>query len=380
MPNLRKLTPKRVGQALAWRWRDLQPVLRAAAKWRGQSPRVYLHNVHPHPVFGTYLSHPTMTYAPYPVAELCHWVDMLPKESLLRKPHIVEVEHPLIFSENRHRPMADWFRIYEDNVAINEKIARPECRRVITFSAGLVEHTKQFVHRDLWHKLEFAYPAFPAQPEWERQTGQPFNLLVIASRFSDKGVPEAIEAFRRLRERHGRDVTMTLVSQDVPAGYPLPEGLTLHDMPRMDKEFKQRVYRAADVLLLPCYSETAACFTEACAYGVPIVTTRIHHGDEFVKDGVNGHLLHAPVFIYSQDYGTRWRTAEEFWADLNAMRERGDLEGVTEQIVDRIERMMNDSTEMQSMRDQARRMHRERFSPEVRNEKLSRLYLEALGR
>ncbi len=380
MSVLRKLTPGRIGQALVWRWRDLQPVLRAAARWRGQSPRVYLHNVHPHPVFGTYLTHPATVYAPYPVAELCHWVDMLPKESLLKKPHIVEVEHPLIFAENRHRPMADWFRIYDENAAINAKIARPECRRVLTFSAGLVEHSKLFVHPDHWHKLEYAYPAYPSQPEWERFHDGPFNLLVIASRFSDKGVPEAIRAFNVLRERHGGDVTMTLVSQDVPAGFPLPEGLTLYDVPRLGDALKQKLYRAADVLLLPCYSETAACFTEACAHGVPIVTTRIHHGDEFVQDGVNGYLLDAPVFIYSPGYGKRWRTAEEFWTDLNAMRERGDLEPVVERIVDRIEAMMHDEAGMQTMRQQARKLHLERFSPQARNRKLSRLYLEALGR
>ena len=35
--------------------------------------------------------------------------------------------------------MADWFRIYSENDAINAKIARDECRRVFTFSelAGL---------------------------------------------------------------------------------------------------------------------------------------------------------------------------------------------------------------------------------------------------
>ena len=258
---------------------------------------------------------------------------MVPRESLLKKPHVIEVEHPLIFAENRRRPMADWFRVFKEKDAINAKIARDECRKVITFSEGLVEHAKLFILPELWPKLEYAYPAFPSQPVHVRSGEGPFNILVIASRFSDKGVPEAIEAFEIIRERHGIDVTMTLVSQDVPAGYHLPEGLTLHNIPRMSEELKSTLYREASVLLLPCYSETAACFTEACAFGLPIITTRIHHGDAFVQDGSNGYLIEPPLYIYSSEFGTKWNTAEEFWTDLSAIREKGGLRPVVDQTV-----------------------------------------------
>ncbi len=93
---------------------------------------------------------------------------------------------------------------------------------MVTFSSGLVEHLKTFVSPDLWPKLDYVYPAYPLQPEYSRPSGEPFTVLTIASRFSDKGVPEALKAYGILRERHGERVRMRLICQDVPQGYPLP--------------------------------------------------------------------------------------------------------------------------------------------------------------
>ena len=383
MRQIGPITPQRVAQNLGWRWKDLQPMLRAAATWRGERPRVYVHNVHPHPIFKTYVTHPPLRYAPYPFAELCHWVNLLPNHHLLHKPHIFEIEHFLLFLSDRHHFMRDWYRVYSENEVINQVVARDQCRRVFTFSSGLAEHCKQFLHPDLWPKLDYVYPAYPFQPEYERPAGAPFTILVIASRFSDKGVPEALQAYQILRARHGSRVRLLLVSQDVPTGYHLPDGVIHYGqfashLPFMSAALKQELYQAADVLLLPCYSETAACFTEACAYGVPIITTRIHHGDEFVRDGSTGFLLDAPVFIYSPDYARRWRTAEEFLDELAAMRERGELDVVVEQAVERLEAMISGQVDVATMRQAARRLHAERFSPPVRNQKLLHLYAAAL--
>lgn len=379
MQQIGPITPQRVAQSFSWRWNSLQPTLRAAATWRGERPRVYVHNAHPHPIFRTYLTHPPLRYAPYPVAELCHWVDMLPDQRLLRKAHIFEVEHFLVFSTDKRRLMRDWYRVYRDNDFINQVIAQDQCRRVFTFSAGLVEHCKLFLHPALWPKLDYVYPAYPFQPEYEHPPDVPFTILVIASRFSDKGVPEALRAYQILRERLGDRVRLILVTQDMPADYHLPRGVIHYDTSRMSEALKRKVYQASHVLLLPCYSETAACFTEACAFGVPVMTTRIHHGDEFVRDGITGFLLDAPVFIYSEDYGRRWQTAEEFLDELTTMRERGELEPVVGQIVERLEAMVNGSVDVVAMRGAARQLHAERFSPPVRNQKLLRLYAAALA-
>lgn len=377
----RVATPQKIIRGVSWRLKNLQPNLRAIANWRGQQPRIYLHNAHtPHPVFATYNSHPPLRYAPYPIAELCHWVDMMPRDRYLHRPHIFEIEHLFIFSRdsNGWRFVADWYRVLENRAWIDSLLREETCRAVFTFSQGLADHCKTFLSPDLWPKLEFAYPAYPAQEEYEHTADAPFNILIIASRWSDKGMPEALRAYEILRHRHGSRVRLTLVSQAVPEGTVLPEGVTHHDVPQMSPAFKAQIYQSADVLFLPCLSETAACFPEAYAFGVPVVTTRIHHGDEFVQPGKTGFLLHAPLFPFSEDFGTRWRTAEEFLEDVIARRERGELKGVTEEAVHYLESMINGEVDLAAMRRAARTFHATHFSPQARNRKLMRIYETAL--
>lgn len=375
------LSPQKVARSVSWRLKNLQPSLRALARWRGQNPRIYLHNSHtPHPVFRTYLTHPALRYAPYPIAQLCHWVDMLPAQRYLHKPHIFEIEHPFIFSRDNNgwRFVTDWYRVWENREWINELVADDACRSVFTFSAGLADHCKLFLDAKLWPKLGYAYPAFPKQPPHQRPD-RPFTILIIASRWSDKGLPEAMRAYEILRERHGANLRLTLVCQVVPENTILPPGVTHINTPSLSPQLKARVYRGADVLFLPCLSETAACFTEAYAFGVPVVTTRIHHGDEFVREGQCGFLVQAPLFPYSEDFGTRWRTAEDFMADLEARRARGELEIVVEESVDRLEMMISGTVDMAQMRDAARAFHAERFSPQARNQQLRAIYQGALS-
>ena len=391
MPTLKNFTPQRLAGSLAWRVdfvrRNLGYNLRLATRWRGQKPAVYLNHFLPWPIWHTYKTHPPLRYAPYPVAELCHWVDdvklLSPLPSLRAKSHVYEIEHLLILPDALaprpdHRPMWFWHRVLDEPDLANRFIARHECKAIVTFSRGLVEHFKPFLDPELWPKLDYVYPAYPTQPAYEKRTDEPFTILVIASRFTDKGVPEALRAYEILRQRHGSRVRMNLVSQAVPPGYQLPQDITVHNVVLMGREFKARMYRAADVLLLPTYGETAACFPEAYAFGVPVVTTRIHHGDEFVREGQTGYLIDTPIFAFSEKYATHYKTAGEWLEDLEAMRERGDLEIIVTQIVDRLEEMISGRTDMGAMRQAARSFHEECFSPQQRNRNLRRIYATAL--
>lgn len=349
--------------------------IQLALTWRGQKPRVYFstYKTRLHPTWRFYATHPPLRYAPYPIAELCHWVNSVPEHP--SKPCVAECEHILALAGD----ITNWQTGLRNIDRINDLVAQDACRFVFTYSAGLMEHSKRYLHPDLWHKFGYLYQVFPTQPAYQRPAERPFTILTIASRFSDKGIPEALQAYQVLRARHGAAVQMILVSQVVPSGYRLPAGVTLYDTPRMSDQLKMAVFQAAHVLLIPCYSDTTVPIIEACAFGVPAVTTRIHHGDEFVRDGVTGYLLKPPVYSYSEDYGVRWKLWEEFLADLDVLRARGDLQMVVDQTVDRLEAMISGGADLAALGRAARTLHAEKFTPEVRNAKLLRLYQAALG-
>lgn len=335
-------------------------------------PRVYLPSAlhRRHPCWETYETHPPLAYVAYPVAEMAHWFTCTPR--LLRKSFIIEVEHVLAMG----RDISDWSRGLRAVTRINETIASDRCRDVLFFSRGLAEHSRPYVWPELWPKLSVVRLAYPSQDVYVPPP-RPFTILTIASRWSDKGVPEVLDVFRALRQSFGREVRMILVCDVVPADVTLPDGVEHVNVPRMDDAMKALMYRAADALVLPCYSETICCFNEAYAFAVPVVTTRIHHGDEFVVEGETGHLVDAPVHSYSGGYGVRWRTWPEFLDDLARRRRRGELGPVVDATLEALRGMIRDRDRLARMRSAARRFHAAHLTPERRNEKLRAAYARA---
>lgn len=349
----------------------------ASLEWnyKGETPRVFfqISMGRMHPGWRTYMTYPPVAYVPYRRAKLCHWLNKAPESPVV--PYIAECEHILALAGN----ITDWQWGLQRTDLINRLVGQEQCRFVFTYSAGLVRHSRRYLHPDLWHKLGVVHQIFPTQPDLPKPPGRPFTILCIASRFSDKGVPEVLETFRVLRSRHGSSVQLVLVCQATPRGWRMPEGVVHHDIPRMNDSFKEHVYRNADVLFIPAYSDTAGCFYESTAFGVPTVTTRIHHDDEFVCDGVTGFLIDTPVYSYSEEYGVRWRTWEEFLADLDRIRERGGLQTIVDQSVAVLERMISGEVDLPAIGKAARQFHADHFAPEVRNARLRQIYAAAIA-
>jgi glycosyltransferase involved in cell wall biosynthesis len=376
----RRLSPRTKLQVMKrYHWLFLQidrlrDLVQMTINGLGQKPQVYFprYLTKRHNAWRTYATYPPLRYTSYPLAELCHWVNLVPDRP--RQPCVAECEHILALA----RDITSWQTGLQNLDLINQLVAQDRCRFVFTYSAGLVEHSKRYLRPELWHKLGHIYLCYPHQADYTRPPEWPFTILTIASRYSDKGLPEALQAFRVLRERHDGQVRLLLVSQAVPPNCRLPDGVVHYDTPRMSEELKAQLFQSAHVLYIPCYSDSVVPIVEASAYGVPTLTTRIHHGDEYTQDGMTGYLIKPPVYSYSADYGVRWKSWPEFLADLDGMRERGEFQTVVDQSVDRLEAMFNDRARLIEMGQAARALHAVRFSPEARNRRLLRLYEAAL--
>jgi glycosyltransferase involved in cell wall biosynthesis len=379
-----------VGRRKALFGTPLRADLRALRTWRGETPRVALRNHFNHPVWSTYRTHPPLPFAPSPIAQLDHWINLLPEQSVhhgevsssraarrrAARPHVLEVEHWALLMGLK----GDGMLHYDERKRADARVRADECRAVVTLSRGLVEHFRQFLAPDVWAKIEYAFPAYPSQPEDGARSDEVFTIMAIGNRFSDKGLPEALSAFEVLRQRHGRRVRMVLVSATVGLGRQLPDGVVLCSTLRMTPKLKTSVYRSADVLVVPAYTDTLGNYPEACAFGLPMVATRIHHGEDFVRDGESGYLIESPMYAYSEGFGTRWRSGAEFMAELERKRESGQLAGVVQDLVDRLELMLSGGVDLDDLRAGARRLHAERFSPGVRNARLNAIYARALDR
>ncbi len=163
----------------------------------------------------------------------------------------------------------------------------------------------RFVEPDHWHKLHVVRMSVDTdryQPA-DRPLGRPHGpedggrLLTVGRLVPEKGAPVLLDALAILAERGLRPAT-TIVGAG-PLADPLQAqahalGVDQHvDLAGpIGQDDLPDVYRAADVFVLPSFSEgLPVVLMEAMACGLPVVTTQIAAIGELVEDRRNGRVV-----------------------------------------------------------------------------------------
>lgn len=158
--------------------------------------------------------------------------------------------------------------------AVNDYGASPERISLLSFGANLLQ---------IPHKKDL-------------NTGRPgssCNLLFLGVQWERKGGPIAHETFIELKQR-GVDCKLTVVGCN-PA---LEKEEGLHIIPFLDKndpaqaEELAALLMEADFLLVPTRADcTPVVFSEAAAFGVPVITSLTGGTGSVIKNGRNGFCL-----------------------------------------------------------------------------------------
>jgi glycosyltransferase involved in cell wall biosynthesis len=130
-----------------------------------------------------------------------------------------------------------------------------------------------------------------------------WNLLFISSNWKNKGGDIALEAFRRVRQKH-RNVLLHLVG-DKDENTELPEGVIHHGFLKKNNPQQltrlQELFRQSHLLILPTrFDCTPVTICEASMYGIPTLVTRTGGVEGHLKEGINGYL------IPYEDKGALW--------------------------------------------------------------------------
>jgi UDP-glucose:(heptosyl)LPS alpha-1,3-glucosyltransferase len=122
-----------------------------------------------------------------------------------------------------------------------------------------------------------------------------FVCVFVAANFKIKGLYEAIYAIAGLSEETRKHVTLLVVGKGKPKPFlELAEKLNVtENLVFAGKQSNMRdYYIASDLLLYPSHYETFGnVILEACACGVPVLTTRMVGAAELIKDNKNGFLI-----------------------------------------------------------------------------------------
>lgn len=245
-------------------------------------------------------------------------------------------------------------------------------------------------------KLEHVYLAYDPPAESQLSDTESVHFLFVGSsyfgnQFYIKGGDKVFRAFDRIRDDF--DVHLT-VRSDVPDEFVDKYGdvddvdIVTDVIPRAELE---QLYRDADVFVFPSAQGTpGAVFREAMGHSLAIVGLDIWGNDELVVDGKTGFLVepdehfqylypeyNVPVVgagTYFEEYGDR--TLDDIVADL-----RRDDEALVERLAEKMRVLAEDD----DLRRRQARAGRKRITDGVlslraRNEKLGRIYRQAVDR
>lgn len=159
--------------------------------------------------------------------------------------------------------------------AIEDYGADPEIVRVIAFGANLMRPPARRLVE-------------PPEP------GEVCRLLFLGLNWEAKGGPIALEAYRELKKR-GCPVALTICGPEIPESVDLSGAEAIPTLSKSNPiEYRRllRLFERSHFMLVPTRADCwGIVFCEACAYGMPIISTQTGGVPAVVREGVNGHLL-----------------------------------------------------------------------------------------
>lgn len=180
----------------------------------------------------------------------------------------------------------------------------------------------------------------------KKKKHQGFNILFVGIWFERKGGPQVLEAYRLLKKKYPK-IRLFLIGQ-VPKGEKLPKDVWHKSfLPR--ERLISEIFPQADVLVLvpPVAEGYGLVVLEAACLGVPSIVSRVYALPELVEDGKTG-------FVISP--------------------------GSVKELSEKLELLIKNPHLKEKMGQQAQKRFLEKFWIEKTNEKLLKVYQEAVKR
>lgn len=272
-------------------------------------------------------------------------------------------------SRNKNAPWVADFESYWQfwlsgrNTAIGKKWAgkilkRKNCKKIIAW-ANLVKNDIVKIFPEIKSKVETVYPAVPIQKPKKRHKG--INLLFIGRYFYGKGGLHAIEAIDIVTKKR-KNVNAYIVS-DIPKEilekYEKNKKIKLLDIIPQKKLFE--IYALSDIYIYPGYSDTFGfSMLEAMSFGIPTITVEGEVKDEIIDEGKTGFIVSSGNASYRENIKNNNKAV---------------VDGIVKATLKLID---NPGLKKRMTKNCLKTIKNGKFSIKQRNEKLERIYKEAL--
>ncbi len=285
------------------------------------------------------------------------------------KPWIVEFEHPYSFTWISYKNFG-----WRERKITSFFLSRKNCKRILPNStAAYSALLNSFDTKSFREKIEILYLAIHYR-KIRKIKHEKFRMLTITSGVYDRGFNIVKDIYPELKRKYDVEWVIKTV-------YPLkPEdeefvkenGIKLIYGFLPQKKIDE-LYGSSDLFLYPSFVDTnAIVIYEAMRAGIPVITTDTFAFPDKVKPYYNGLMIHDPGVFWNKKFMQVIPVPDTSKYHNQAM---------SSELLSDIEYLIKNEKERKKMGKNAERMIKDGpLSVKVRNEKLKRIFEEALRR
>ncbi|MCJ7424348.1 glycosyltransferase family 4 protein [Candidatus Bathyarchaeota archaeon] len=263
-------------------------------------------------------------------------------------------------------------------------LASEHCKKIIPWS----DWAKRTLYRTMncksfKEKIETVHFGVRPKNFVKKKENGKLRLLFVGSinlsnalNFEGKGGVEVTEAFVELSKRYGgmELVVRSWVPPDLKRKYANNPNITILDSPIGEDELTA-LYASSDICIFPAHLNVGMAILEAMSYELPVIARAVFDVSEAIIDMKTGILLDPPPNIRYY----LWNGAPNY--DRNFLLGiRKNRSWLVKQIVEKTSLLIEDASLRRRLGREARRSIEEgKFSIKNRNEKLKRIFDEAVN-
>lgn len=310
------------------------------------------------------------------------YIGMVPDKKT-QFPYVVDLEHVVMLLNNVKYSEKDKSKLME---ALKDE----NCKRIVPISIAAQRSLEKFLgprYPEIKRKVEVVYPAIPDFKEKFRGQMDPSVLgehndevrfLFVGADGYRKGILEVISAFNVLSKEF-KKIRLIIVSNDsekLEGKYGNNKMISFFEGKYQYFDFIKKFFLASDIFVMPTHADSfGMVYLDALSSGLPVILTKQFATPEIVEDGVNGLFLNHEKLFLDRDLIPKERFGKDYI--LSKSEESNIISELVKKmryliLNPKVRFMMSKNTEKEFKPGG-------KFSVKVRNEKLTRIFKEALG-
>lgn len=269
---------------------------------------------------------------------------------------------------------------FKNKDRIEKKLLEDNCIAVICANESSISFMKKHFSTKLFKKTILIHPGIKVFKMNKKKKGKNyFQILFMGSLnnpddFLIKGGLETLETFKKLSEKYSniKLIMKCKLPKGVREKYSMKNMVFIEEILPYEKVLK--LYLDSDILLMPGHCYFLMAFLESMSFGLPIVALDTYAVKDYVIDKKTGFLIKpSKNFPYANPfYPTNLRNKEFINSIL-----RGDT-NIVNDLANKVELLIKNPKLKQKLGKEGKRIAETKFSIKKRNDKLKKIFDEAL--